>query len=624
MATSFLTEESFSKNWEASKLYMEDLRKPYDEFERIKNNRPHPDIDPAYPKTTDGTTAAQVRQVPRRVVQQVPFGKASVKGDAALSCLSNFILQEEIIPNSDIQGDVLSKTWKAIEDDLTYGHADALIFYKQEGDYFGTDWRIPYVKDVYLEAGKGSFSECNYFFVRAWYKDSDIQDLIDKEESLAKSAKERGEEYEPVWTVSVLKELQDSSKAEKDEKAKTDSEKDRGIKSNGYEIIHGFQKGMGAKFMSFAPAIKKMAREWKNPDPRGVMPGHRMYFESDLSNPEGRGVVELVAPLQNFIDGSLQAFQYVRALMYNPPLLKKGNYNRNQIQFRPNAVIDLGNDENNSLNPLNLNNSAITNFSSDYSLFKSQILNIFGGDDQTISATAGNPGFSKTSAGVNARQGIIGVNDNYVRRRVETWLGDIFCTQLNIYFAVTQGDREFVPSEKEFEKLAEYGDNEYFTFAENKIIVHFDAIQDKIIDFETEASTSKAPDTNESKEKLLDAVKTAAEVGLLQYTDPIELTKRIFGDVEDAEKLVKDPATLQAEAQEQAMTQEMPPEGEMPMEAEAPQEELSEEDKVILDNLTKAGYPPEIAIQGLKLEKQGYTDEQIDQVLGQMMQGAQG
>lgn len=613
----FLSEDNFQANWEASVLYMDDLRKPYDELERVKNNRPHPDIDPSYPKTTDGTTASQVRQVPRRVVQQVPYGNATVKGDPALSCLSNALLQEEIIPHSDTQDVVLGKTWKGIEDILTYGSTDAIIFYKIDGEYFGTDWRIPNKRDVYLESGKGTFSECNFIFVRSWYQDSDIDRMIAKEEELAASAKKRGEKYKPSWIVKELEKLKDTAKKAKDDKVKTDSEKDRNIKSNGYELIHGLQKGKGAPLLTFSPETKAIVRNIPNPDPRGIIPSHRLYFECDLSNPEGRGIVELVAPLQNFIDGSLQAYQYVRALMYNPPLLKKGGYNRNQIQYAPNAVIDLGSDQNNSLTPLNLNNSAITNFSSDFGLFKSQILNLFGGDDQTVSSTAGNPGFSKTSAGVNARQGIIGVNDNYVRRRVETWLGDIFCTQLNLYFAVTEGDREFSFSDKEMEKLMQYAGNPYFEIVdESKVLVHFSEIKDVVIDFETEASTSKSPDTNESRDKLLDAIKTAAEVGLLQNTDQIELTKRLFSDVEDSEKLIParpqgiDPATGQPIAQG-------------PTQDPNAQPEMTPEDEAVIQNLMQSGYPQELAMTALQLEKQGYQPEQIDQILSQQMQGAQ-
>jgi hypothetical protein len=604
VAFSFLTEDNFKKLWDASSSYMEDLRKPYDEFERVKNNRPHPSIDPAYPKTTDGTTASQVRLTPRRAIQQVPYGTAKVEGDEALTCLSNFLLQDEIIPHSDTQDNVLGKTWKGVEDIETYGSTDALVFYKNDGEYFGSDWRVPYKKDIYLEAGKGTFSECNYIFVRAWYQDSDIQAIIDKEASLAKAAKERKEEYEATWdTILLQKLLDEGQKSDKDEKAKTDSEKDRNLKTKSYELVHGLQKGAGAKFFTFALAENKPARTWVNPDPRGVIPLHRMYFECDLSNPEGRGIVELVAPLQNYLDSCLQSQQYTKAVMYAPPLIKKGSFNRSQIQLVPNAVIDLGTDPNNSLTPLSLANSTLANFGQDYGLIKSQILNLFGGDDQSVSSTVGNPGFSKTDAGVNARQAIVGVNDNFIRKRVETWLGEIFCTQLNLYFAITQGDREFTPDEDELAKLAEY-ESEYFTVQDDKVIVHFSNIQDKQISFETEASTSKAPDTNEDKEHFLDAMKTAAELGLGQYINPQEAAKRLLvqSGVNDPEKLIVDPAEQQMGQDPNAQPQD-------------PQ------DQQILQNLIQSGYPPQVAQQALALEKQGYSHDQIDQILKQQAGG---
>lgn len=573
---------------------MDSLRTPYDEFERIKNNRPHPNVDPIYPKTTDGTTAAQVRLAPRRAIQQVPFGKVEVDGEEALSCLADYLLTDEIIPHSTTQTDVLGKSWKAIEDIFTYGSTDALVFYKVEGDYFGTDWRIPYKKDVYLEAGKGTFSESNFVFVRSWYQKSDLQNILDKENALAKSAKSRGEKYKPMWDTALLEEIiKEATKSEKDSKKKTDSEKDRGVKAEGYEIIHCFQRGVNAMFYSYSPAKEKMLRKWNNPDPRGVMPIHRLYFESDLSNPEGRGMLELVAPLQNYLDSSLQAQQYTKALMYNPPLLKKGSYNRSQIKYAPNAIIDLGVDPNSSLAPLNINNTALSNFSNDFGLIKSQILNLFGGDDQSVSSTVGNPGFSKTDAGVNARQAIIGVNDNFIRKRYEQWLGEIFCTQINLYFALTEGDRVFTPDEDTLLKLAEYGPNEYFDIVDNQVVVHFSNINDKSFDFETEASTSKAPDTNESKDHFLEAIKTITEMGLGQFTNPQEIVSRVL-----TQAGVDDPEKLLAQEQPMDMSQEITP-----------------EDQQVLQNLIDAGYPEETAMQALQLEKQGYTPEQIDQVL---------
>jgi hypothetical protein len=575
---------------------MDDLRRPYDEWERIKNNRPHPSIDPAYPKTTDGTTAAKVREVPRRAVQQIPYGKVEVDGDEGLSCLANIVLKEEIIPNSDTQDDVLGKSWKAIEDQLTYGHVDGFVFYKVDGDYFGTDFRVPYVKDVYIEAGKGTYAEANCVFVKTWYQRSDIQKIIDKEESLKKNAKKRGEKYEPTWDIEKLKKLIEEKKegGEKKDSDKTDAEKDRNIRTQGFEVIHGFQKGKKATFYSWTGVedlgiVKKQV----NPDPRGIIPIERMYYECDFSNPEGRGIVELVAPLQNFLDSSLQSYQFIRALMYAPPLLKKGTYNKTQIQYRPNAIIDLGSDPNARLEALSINNPAITNFSQDYGLIKSQILNLFGSDDQTIGSSVGNPGFSKTDAGVNARQALIGLNDNFIRKRYETWLGNIFCTQLNLYFQLTKGDRVFNLDEDDLDKLSQY-ESEYFEIQDNQVVVHFSLLEDVEINFEVEASTSKSPDDNETKDKLLEAVKTLTETGLIQYTNPEELTKRVLIQVgvEDPEKLLVNP-------QEMGMTADGMP------------------DEQILQNLISAGYPPEMAQMGLQLEKQGYPPEQIDQILQQ-------
>ncbi|MDN4634753.1 hypothetical protein QCD71_24930, partial [Sphingomonas sp. PsM26] len=83
----------------------------------------------------------------------------------------------------------------------------------------------------------------------------------------------------------------------------------------------------------------------------------------------------------------------------------------------------------------------------------------------------------------------VGINDNFIRKRVENWLSEIWGTQLNIYFQVTQGDRDFYPPSKELKKLEKYADTEYYTIEGNKLTVHFTKIQDKEFEFETEAST---------------------------------------------------------------------------------------------------------------------------------------
>lgn len=609
---------------------MQILQKPFDEFERVANNHPHPDIDKNYPKTTDGTTAGIIRATPKRVVQQIPNGKVEVESDEALGCLANCILHEEIIPNNNTQDSLLGKSWKTIGDALTYGSQDGFVFFGMNGDYFGTDFKVPFKRDVVLEAGKGTFDECNYVFLRAWYQKADIDAIIEKEKKLAKSAKKRGEKYESTWDLKLLEEVKDEIK-NKDGLDKTEADVDRNLQVEGIELVHCFQKGIGAKFYTYSPALDKVVRTRKNPDPRGTIPIHRLYYDLDFSNPEGRGVVELIAPLQNFIDGQLQGYQYTRAMQIATPLIKKGDVKKSEIQLVPNKIIDLGMNPMNDVYPIKLDTSALANFAQDFGLFKSQMLNLASSQDTSVSATVGNPGFSKTSAGVNTRNEIVSIDDNYIRKRYEKWLSDILCTQLNIYFAEMQGDKEFAFDQDELEKLQQYESPFYDITPDLKVVVHFDAIQGIQFNFEVEASTSKAEDDDKSKSQMLEWLDILAKYNLLQYVKIDELNKRVANQigVEDAEKLLKTPEELQQEqmaAQQQQMAaQEMPQEQAQDMGQELPQEtqepQLTPEDAQAMQNLVSAGYPPELAYAGLQLEKQGYPPEKIDEILNQAMRG---
>jgi hypothetical protein len=618
----FLTPENIKTAWAASEKHHRTLWKPFDEWERVANNHPHPDIDKNYPQTTDGTTAGIVRATPKRVVQQVPSGKVELADDEGLECLANWVLTNEIIPHNNTQDSFIGKSWQAIGRAMTYGRADGFVFFDVMDGYIGTDFRIPFARDVFLEYGKGTFSECNFVFLRSWYQPSDIDAIIEKEQMLAKSAKKRGEKYESSWDLEALKEVKEHQK-QKDGQDSTEADEDRGIQVKAIQLVHAFQKGRKAKFYTYAVDADKVVRTKVNPDPRGKMPVERMYYDTDLSNPEGRGVVELIAPLQNFIDGQLQGYQYKRAMQVATPLVVRGDVKKSEVQLIPNKIIHLGNNPNNSVEPIKLDTSGDANFSNDFGLFKSQMLNLASAQDTSVSATVGNPGFSKTSAGVNMREQVVSIDDNYLRKRYEKWISDILCTQLNIYFAEQQGDREFAVDDEELEKLAQYKSPFYDITPEGKVIVHFGDINDYEFDFVVEASSSKADDDDKSKMQLLEWADFLAKYGLLPTVKIEELNKRVANQigVEDAEKLIKTPEEMQQEqmqAQEQQMA-EMPQEQMQDGGQEMPQEgqELTPEEAQIMQNLLQAGYPEELAQAALQLEREGYPPEQIDEILRQ-------
>jgi hypothetical protein len=544
---SYLTTENVFDAFKKSKTYMRPLFEPFEEFERIARNRPHPSIDKAYPKTTDGTTASIVQKTPRRIIQQLPTGVVENDSEDWLSIVAGFIYTSKILPLANAQYDLIQKCWSACSKSLTFGSQPAYIPWLQKGDTFSVDITLPYIKDVFLEPGKLSDKDSNYIFMRSWYQPADIKAIINRESKLKDS--------ESGWDIEALKEIQDKI-SQKDDLSVTPNEKNRNNRNGGVEIIHAFQSGIGADFYSFHLSSEKIVRTKKNKDPRGKMPIHYLYSDIDMSNPLGRGFVELVAPMQNLMDAEVQMYQYNRALMLNPPIIKKGNWSKSQAKLVPNTIWDLGSDPLSSAEALEIDTSAIANFPANYGLMKSQLLNLLSSPDTSISADVGNPGFSKTDAGVKNRESVLNVDDNYIRKQFEGWFEDVSETMINLYFAERSG-KEVIQLDDETAlklRIAKDFDPEAIT-EDNKIIIDFDTETPKL-KFHVDASTSNMKDNADQVDKatnLLELTMKYPQLDIKQGgpVDSKELTDRIVvnSGIEDPEKVV--PKNDQNSGQEQ-------------------------------------------------------------------------
>jgi len=573
VAKPFLTKTNFSEKWEDAKTYMAPLFEPLAEYERIARNRPHPGINKAYPKNTDGTLAAIIQEQPKRTIQQIPTGKVEANGDPVKSIISNFKLTHEIIPNAISQADVLQKSWGIMSKSLTFGGYGSMTFFGKHNDYTGADFKLFYIKDAFFERGKLTFADCNIFFVRSWYQPSDIDALIEKHKDNENSK----------WNVKQLEALKLQLK-KKEQEAQSSGEKERNKAVEAIEIVTGFQSGIKAKFYVFAPDLgdgeEGIVGEFENEDPRGVMPIQWLYANIDFENPIGRGIVELSGGTQNIIDSMLQSYQYMRALQLAPPMIKTGNWNKAQAKLQPNALIDLGSDPNNSFSPLKLDTTALNNFSGDYGLFKSQIIALNNNGDTSISAEVGNPGFSKTSAGVESQNLKLGVSDNYMRKQFEAWFGDVCESMLNIEFANKHGKEELQLDKDTADKIRDLGEKEAALVTDDdKFVIDYDEYTDTL-KFTVDASTSDKASTQaqlESLDSLLQRIEGSPILSALlqQYPDKaVELYNRFTSltGVEDQEKLgidleqfKMDQEEAQMAAEQQAQAQAMQPQAEMPI-----------------------------------------------------------
>lgn len=547
MALEYIKQDDLYGRYSDAKTFMLPLFEPFDEFERIARNKPHPGIAKNLPKVTDGTLAALIQEQPKRIIQQIPTGR--VKSDSEwMDIIGTWVLEKEIIPNANQVAALIQKSWAMISKALTYGSQPAFVQFINRGEYFGTDFTLPYIKDVLLEPGKLSDRDSNVIFLRSWWTKTQLESVITRETTLTKNSKNRKDEqpYESGWDVEKLKTLVNKT-GQKDTQSMTPNEREKQLNASFIEIVHAFQRGIGGTFYSFAPSLgdnENVIRTKKNKDPRGAIPIHYMYTNVDLSNPLGRGSVELSGGMQNLLDSEVQAYQYMRALMMNPPVEKRGNFSKSTIVYEPQAIWDMGSDPNASVTPVKLSTESLTSFPNNYGLVKSQILNLNSSTDTSISSEVGNPGYSKTPAGVNMQQQRLGVSDNYMQKQFESTFEEIMETAINLYFAERSGVQE-IELDKEtagkLRKVAPQAVNE-----ENKVRIDFDK-ETEALKFEVDATTSQAKDDVAERDRLVELLdlsqKYPALAELMGQEGTKELVNRIVvkTGVEDPEKIMPAP-----------------------------------------------------------------------------------
>lgn len=636
MIFSFLTPENIFSRYQAAKRYTELLTEPFPEFDRIARNKPHDGIDPRYPKTTDGTTASILRKTPKRVIQQLPTGV--IKSDdenAWLPIVAQFIYTNKILKYANDEYDLIQKCWTVVEKGLTFGAAGTYTPFLNKDGYFSPDLTIPYWGDIFLQKGKKSGYSCSYVFMRAWWQKEDVEELIDRETQLAKSAKERGEKYDSSWDIKALKDILDADTL-KDQKAKPATDEERATNPSGIELVTGFQKGVGATFFTFNPSKKVIVRKKKNKDPRGKIPIDWMYGDVDGNNPLGRGIVELIGGLQNLIDSDMQMYQYNRALMLAPPVIKRGNFNKNKIVYEPNRIIDVGTDPNADIIPLKIDTSAVTNYPQLYGLQKSQLLNLVTSPDTSISSDIGNPGFSKTPEGLKQNAASISVDDNHVRKMFEKWFENWSENAVNLYFAERTGIEELQLDKDTANKLRKLATEGYFDEAQlsedNKIRIDYDTAT-PALQFCVDASTSKMKDDSESLQSLIGLLETLEGNQLLQQvvmqypekivgawnsivsSSGVEDPENLSIDIEEFKQKLEQQQIVEQEAVE-AQTMQAEQQAQLPQEIPQEAHQLSPEDEQVIMQLQSLGFGEDQIGQAVTLLNQGASSQEVMAQLG--------
>lgn len=492
MAYNYLESNDLKDALHESEEYMKTFYTDLPELHRITRGKPGK-VAPGKPKVTDGTLAAVRREKPKQIIQQLPAGKAVVKDSPDIEAYATAVLTDIILPNANDGGDPFVKSQDGIKDTVDVGSAWAEVFMNRTEDVFHADFRLKNYKDILFEKGKVSEFNANFIIVTEHLTLYDLKAILYWEKFLQGKSDERGEKYKSKYDLKLIQKLIDSGAKPKDDQYKTEEEK-KYSDDNGYFKIHKFrQKGKGGTFYSYSSELDAVLYECVNSDPRGKIPVHGLIPEPDRANPLGEPLAAISAPKQNLIDFDMQNYQYNQAMGTDPAIKIWGQTPEAKIVLAPGKRIKMmGTKQTDDFETVSNTSEAIRNYANNYGLLKSQVLNELGHrTDSSISAASGNPGFSKTDAGVKQNVSITDISNNALRKAYESWFGRICETMLNIHFAESKGTKtlELSPATMRRLKISEAPEMNY----------------DKAtgpITFTVDASTSQASDNDAENEKL--------------------------------------------------------------------------------------------------------------------------
>lgn len=457
----FLTKDELLDSYAEAEQHSDKLYKPFDEYERLAGNKISKLISKNMPKVNDGSLAALLLEIPMTVIPAMVTGKftSTNKKQPWADELVNMMWENEIVPNANTQADFYDKELIASYRSLKYGVQWKYNFFRSDENYTGSDWSIPYVKNVKLEPGKYSIEDSDYVFMDVFFTKLQLKKIIEQLKTANKEAKAEGGKSDTSWNIDALKKLVDMAKTYKETKDMNSAEREKQVQSSGIKTTICFNRGKDAPFYMFSKHLPagELLREWKNPDPTGDLPITAEYCYETLETPVGMGLIELAGGTQNVLDYMTQAHVLATQLGLQPPKKLTGpmeTANLDSIVNAPDALWMLGNAQVDVVQPTS---SVYSQFPNNYGLYKSQLQNLMGRTDGTVSSQSGNPMFSKTPQGIKQQMERTNAQDNYLRNKHDTSSSKLYTKMMNVHLAMKEGADLLAVAEDDKERLEKAG-----------------------------------------------------------------------------------------------------------------------------------------------------------------------
>lgn len=377
-----------------------------------------------YAELVDNTLPSYLEKMPKNIVQKMPtFSVDGHSKTKAEDIVYEFIAVKILLRSGSSRGySLLQKQWIELRSAATFGACGVYLpFEYDHGEY--TVGEVPiYWGDLYPEAWATNLNSANFIQFRSLKTEADLEKIRD------------GLGDEPgTWLPGAIDEVlaygtgQNSGKRNiTNTKASMD-----GLPEHMYET---FVYTDDDWVVTWHYASETILRVIPNLSGRKRVVG--LYSDYDGSSIMGRSLIDMAYGAQQSLTSLLRNFIYTSDYNTDPAKTVSGiSLNEETFNLTKGNTMFLNDDEG-KVDLLPIETTVLQNFPSLYNLLKTVLLtSLPSSSDTSISAGSGDPGYSKTQAGVNDQAQKADVENNYYRKNYEQYFEMVMENKINIYLA---------------------------------------------------------------------------------------------------------------------------------------------------------------------------------------------
>jgi len=512
----FIDKSDLKSLYTQSKQEAHQWREDYPSYERLANNDLMDGLDPNLPEVNDGSLAAALFKLPKRIVSSKLSGtvKAIDRDEAWVSELANLVWKNTIIPNANTQAPFHRKWKDAVRKAAIYGSVPLITIFVDKDGLRHADFIVGQPQDVVLEPGKVSDYDSDVQFWDVYYSKLQLENMIEEAKKEQKDTKKDTDtDSYNKWDIDALEAILKSDN--KEERSSLDTpkqEQTKNVKPKGFKFCIAVQRGVNAPFYMYHSDTNKTVREWANPDPTGDLNIHFLYCYQDFINPYGIGIVKLAGGTQNVLDYMRQADVLATQLGLRPPIAIEGDadsadldslvYSQDALWFTGNAKVIRQ----------ELANGVYSQLPQRMSMYKTSLNQLIPTGDTSIEAGAGDPQYSKTPAGVKFQAASLSIDDEDFKDNLYITYAAVAKSMINTHFANMEGTDLMKLSDDERDILVKAG----LEFPEtpdgevsNQVEIQWDTVRAQF-NFEVDPELDKAKDDADKLEGLTKVAELAA------------------------------------------------------------------------------------------------------------------